>query len=155
MASRTRTGLFCLEGSWENLLTDRSSVRPLLEVLQGRGIIEFAHRDAVTVEEFERYLRQWSQKQYQRLSVGYLAFHGSPGHLVVGRTRYSLEQLGELLEDRLADRILYFGSCGTPDVDSTGSKPSTPRPPPERSAATPKTSTGSRAPHSTSTSSTP
>jgi hypothetical protein len=79
--------------------------------------IEFAHRDAVTVDEFERYLRQWSQKQYQRLSVGYLAFHGSPGHLVIGRTSYSLEQLGELLEDRLADRILYFGSCGTLDVE--------------------------------------
>lgn len=117
VARRARAGVFCLEGPWDNLLTDRSSVRPLLEVLEGQDIIEFAHRDAATIEEFEAYLRQWTQKQYQRLSFGYLAFHGDQGHLVVGKTKYTLERLGRLLEGRLAGRVLYFGSCGTLGVD--------------------------------------
>lgn len=117
MGNRTRAGVFCLEGPWDGLLTERSSVRPLLEVLEGRKVIEFAHRDAATVEEFEYYLRQWAQKQYRRLSLGYLAFHGEAGSLIVGRTRYSLEQLGDLLDGLLAGRVLYFASCGTLAVD--------------------------------------
>lgn len=117
MTTRRSAGVFCLEGPWNGLLTDRSTTRPLLELLEGRDVIRFAHRDVATIEELEHYLVQWTQKQYDRLTFGYLAFHGNPGELVLGRKTYTMEQLGELLSGRLAGRILYFGSCSTLEVD--------------------------------------
>lgn len=117
MPARKLPGVFCLEGPWSDLLTDGSSVRPLLELLERRRVIEFAHRDAATVPEFENYLRQWSQKRYAKLGFGYLAFHGEKGTLWVGQEEYSIEQLAELLDGRLEGRILYFGSCSTLQVD--------------------------------------
>ena len=117
MPQRRLPGVFCLEGPWSNSLTDQSSVGPLLELLERRSIIRFAHRDAATIPEFETYLRQWSQKQYAAYGFGYLAFHGEPGALFVGRKRYYLEDLEALLRGRLAGRILYFGSCSTLEVD--------------------------------------
>lgn len=110
-------GVFCLEGPWSNSLTDQSSVGPLLELLERRRVIRFAHRDAVTIPELETYLRQWTQKQYAGYGFGYLAFHGDPGLLYVGRYQYTLDDLEELLRGRLAGRILYFGSCSTLEVD--------------------------------------
>lgn len=116
MAPSKKLGVFCLEGPWSSLLTDDSSVRPLLEVLERRGAIKFAHRDAITVEEFERYLLQWTQSQYRSLKVGYLAFHGAQGSLRVGRQMYPLDDLRDLLKGRLSGRVLYFGSCATMQI---------------------------------------
>ena len=113
MAPSKKLGVFCLEGPWSSVLTDDSSVRPLLEVLERRGLIRFAHRDAITIGEFERYLLQWTQSQYRNLKVGYLAFHGEPGAVLVGRKQYSLDDLQDLLKGRLSGRVLYFGSCAT------------------------------------------
>lgn len=117
MIDRNRPGIFCIEGPWQASLTDKSSVRPLLEVLAGQEVIRFIHRDAATVEEFEHYLRAWTQKQYSSYDLGYLAFHGQPGELLIGRKRYSLERLGNLLAGHLVGRALHFGSCATVDVD--------------------------------------
>lgn len=116
MAPARKLGVFCLEGPWSSLLTDDSSVRPLLEVLERRGAIRFAHRDAITREEFDRYLLQWTQKQYRHLKVGYLAFHGEPGALRVGSHLVSLQELQETLRGRLVGRVLYFGSCATMQI---------------------------------------
>lgn len=113
MAPTRKLGVFCLEGPWSNLLTDDSSVRPLLEVLERRGAIRFAHRDAITKEEFERYILQWTQSQYRHLKVGYLAFHGKPGAIWVGNKTVQLDELRETLRGRLSGRVLYFGSCAT------------------------------------------
>lgn len=111
-------GVFCLEGSWSNLLTDGSSVRHVLDLLESLRLIRYAHRDAATVEEFETYMTQWAQKQYASLAFGYLGFHGSPGCIHIGRKSYDLERLAELMEGRLEGRILYFGSCQTLDVEA-------------------------------------
>jgi hypothetical protein len=108
--------VFCLEGPWSSRLTDRSSVRPLLELLDNLGLIRFIHRDASTLEEFSRYLTQWLQRQYQGYGFGWLAFHGDPGGIYVGRRFVTLEQIAEITGARLARRILFFGSCGTLEV---------------------------------------
>lgn len=119
MAAQRRTppGVFDLEGPWSTRLTDTSTVRPLLEVLDGRKAIRFIHRDAATIPEFETYMLQWTQQQYRNYGLGYLAFHGEAGALKIGRKWYSLESLSELLRRRLAGRTLYFGSCETLDID--------------------------------------
>lgn len=114
---RTPPGVFCLEGPWSARLTDTSSVRPLLEVLEGRKVIRFIHRDAATLVEFETYLRQWSQRQYSDFGFGYLAFHGEPGSIRIGRHVHTLDDLAGSLHRSLAGRTLYFGSCQTLNID--------------------------------------
>jgi hypothetical protein len=114
---RRRPGVFCLETPWSDSLTDRSSVRPLLEVLERSGVVTYAHRDAVTSDEFETYLRQWAQKRYARLGFAYLACHGDPGCVRVGGETYELERLADLLAGRLTGRVLYFSSCSTLDIE--------------------------------------
>jgi hypothetical protein len=100
---------------WSSRLTDRSSVLPVLDLLERQGVIDFIYRDAGTVGELEHYLDKWLQKQYDRFGIGYLAFHGEPGALKVGRSRVSLEDLAETIDGRGAGRVLYFGSCATLD----------------------------------------
>jgi hypothetical protein len=117
MARTRKPGVFCIEGPWSASLLDRSTFKPVLDLLDGLDVIRFAHRDAATIEEFELYLRRWTQKQYATLEFGYLAFHGDPGGIYIGRRWYSLERLAELLRGRCDKRVLYFGSCATLDVD--------------------------------------
>lgn len=112
-------GVFCMEGPWEDRLTDRSSVRPLLELLEHRRAVRYIHRTAGTVAEFESVMLKWSQKRYDRYGFGYLAFHGSPAAIHIGRDPYDFSQLAELLRGRLTGRILYFGGCETLDLAET------------------------------------
>jgi hypothetical protein len=110
-------GVFCIEGGWSRHLADRSSVRPLLELLENQGCVTFIHRDAGTPGEFEFYLNKWVQRGYDRYALAYFAFHGDPGGLWIGRYWYTLEKLAELLRGRCAGLVLYFGSCSTLDID--------------------------------------
>jgi len=109
-------GVFCLEGEWSSSLTDRSSVRPLLELLHTRGTIKYIHRDVATVDELDHLAARWPQKQYSDYRLGYFAFHGSEGRINVGRHSVDLDHLGALLADRLTDKIVYFGSCSTAGI---------------------------------------
>ncbi len=104
-------GIFCVEGSWSSKLTDRASVRELLQILEDVAGIEYIHHHVDTVEGLFDVLRRWSQKQYTRYGLGYFAFHGQPGSILVGRHLVSLRQLGDVLHGSAAGRILYFGSC--------------------------------------------
>jgi hypothetical protein len=111
MASR-RSGIFCVEGPWGKS-TDKSSVRPLLELLDGQNLMPFIHRDAATVAKLEHYLNTWTYKQFANFDLGYLAFHGDRGLVEIDRKRYMLERLGEFLAGRLAGRTLHFADPST------------------------------------------
>lgn len=113
MSRPNLTRVFCLEAPWSDRLTDRSSVRPLLDLLESRGEIRYAHRTASSVDEFLRSLRQWTQARYERFGFGYLATHGERGTVRVGQALVPLETLKDELRGRLAGRVLYFGSCET------------------------------------------
>ncbi len=109
---RTRPlGIFCVEGDWSPKLTTRASVRELLEMLQDVAGIDFIHHHVETVDGLFDVLRRWGQKQYARYALGYFAFHGKPGSILVGRRSVTLRQLGEALNGRASGKILYFGSC--------------------------------------------
>ncbi len=111
MPAVRRPGVFCVEGDWSSKLTDRSSVQPLLRALEGLNVVKVIHRSAGTRTELEHLLKRWVQKQYDDYMLGYLAFHGSPGLVHLGRDSVSLEELGELLEGACTGRVLHFGSC--------------------------------------------
>lgn len=107
----TRKGIFCLEGSWERRLDDRTSVLPTLDTLERLRIASYVHRDVGTEEELYLYLKKWTQRGYSSYEVLYFAFHGVRGGIKVGRGTVTLDDLAEKLQGKAAGRIIYFGSC--------------------------------------------
>lgn len=111
-------GIFCLEGEWEGLLTDRTSVEPPLRMLENmKGCSKVVHRDVATRDEFDYYLSKWLQKRYADFGLAYLAFHGDRGEINLGRDVVTLDDIAETIEGRAVGRILYFGSCATLAVE--------------------------------------
>ena len=119
MPKRQKQGVLCLEGNWDlyDRLTSTSTVRPVLDLLAGENQIKFIHKDVATGDELEFYLRKWLQTQYQAYNIGYLAFHGTPGALWVGKEEVTLNKLSEIIDGKGSGRILYFGSCSTLATD--------------------------------------
>lgn len=116
MAHRRVPGIFCVEGTWSSSLTDRASVREMLEILEDVDGIEYIHTRVSTEEGLLDALRKWRQKQYAHYSLGYFAFHGRPGRILIGRHPVHLKTLGETLKDSCEGKTLYFGSCSVLQV---------------------------------------
>ena len=107
------SGVFCLEGSWDDDLADRSSVLPVLELLERLRQIDFIHRDVGTRTELEHYLRRWTDEELD-YNVLYLAFHYGESGLWISDSpdgEVSLDILGGLLADELDGCFVHFGSC--------------------------------------------
>jgi hypothetical protein len=108
------SGIFCLEGEWSSKLTDRTSVRPQLDMLTPLGVTApLIHRDVATREEFFYYCDKWTQKQYANYRLGYFAFHGTEACINLGKQDITLEEIGAALGKKAAGKTLYFGSCLT------------------------------------------
>jgi hypothetical protein len=109
---RTKSlGVFCLE-SWGSRLTDRTSVRPLLEVLSGQTGLRFIHRFADSREQLYEYLERWAG--LDGYPLGYFACHGDDAVVHYGSDRITLSEIAARLEARevsLGGKTLYFGSC--------------------------------------------
>ena len=117
-------GVFCLEGDWEKDLKSRTSIGPVLELLETSGYpsVPYIRRDTGTLTEFDYYLSRWTLKKYDRYPILYLGFHGTPGALRVGYGPdhgIDLKELGERLEGKCNKRIIHFGSCGTLNIHGT------------------------------------
>ncbi len=109
-------GVFCVEGLWWSDLRRRSSVQPMLTLLEAQERIPFVHRQCATPEELAFNLGQLSQRRYTRFSIVYLAFHGRPGAIVPSWRRDALvtiEELGEMLAGRCRGRVVMLGACNT------------------------------------------
>ena len=118
MRKRGQTkGIFCIEGLWDPDLRSPSSVEPLLDLLYLNALIDYIHVDCATVPEFEFYTAKWLQKRYNRYPILYIGMHGSEDGLLIGRTAYSLEDLGKLMEGKCANRFIMFSSCSTMRMD--------------------------------------
>lgn len=108
-------GVFCLEGAWYPNLKYNRSVRHMLELLSACEGARHIYKDCATMEELRFYLENWSQKRYRDYPILYLAFHGKPAILQVGKVHLSLDDVAALLEGKCARRIIHFGTCGTLD----------------------------------------
>ena len=106
-------GIFCLEGEWEDRLTDKLSVRPGLDMLMTMRGDRLIHRNAATAHEFEHYFSKWSSHRYNAFPLAYMAFHGRRGKVALGGDDLSLADIAAMVERPLTDRVLYFGSCET------------------------------------------
>jgi len=108
-----KRGIFCLEGEWEDRLTDRKSVRPGLDMLMAMRDDRLIHRNAATAAEFEFYFSRWASPRYDAFPLAYLASHGSRGWLDLGGDHLSLANIADFSSRQLRNRTIYFGSCET------------------------------------------
>ena len=106
-----RKNIFCIEGDWETDLRKSKSVLGVLEFLKSISKIDFIHRNCSTKIEFINRLEQF--KKYSSYSILYLAFHGSSNTIHLGDETINLNEIQEILKDKLENKIIYFGSCQT------------------------------------------
>jgi hypothetical protein len=105
-------GVFCVEGQWEDDLTNRGSVLPTLELLERLGSIRYIHRDTATTEELHYYLDSWLSRKYADFKVGFFALHGQPTQLcLTSKQTVELDEVAAWISGRCGGRVLYFGSC--------------------------------------------
>lgn len=113
IAKNYRKDIFCLEGDWHKDLRDKSSILAALAFLQQNIGIKYIYKQCGTKENLAYYLNKWKQKKYGAYSICYLAFHGQPENIQVGKDYVSLDELADMLEGSCKDKIIHFGSCNT------------------------------------------
>jgi hypothetical protein len=111
-------GIFCLEGLWDDSLRDKSSVLPLLQMLQTVEKIEYIHRNCATVPEFEFYIKKWVKKRYSDFQILYLSFHGEREKILLnGKDKYPINALANYLGGKCKNKVIILGSCSVLDTD--------------------------------------
>ena len=103
--------IFCLEGDWTLDLRKKASIRSSLQFLSDNSNINFIHRTCSTREELAFRMEQFRRKRYEVYSICYLAFHGLQNGIKVGSDFVTLEDLAEMAENKLQDKIIHFGAC--------------------------------------------
>jgi hypothetical protein len=114
-----KKGIYCLEGLWDNNVKNKSTVLPILELLEKRGICNYVYHSCATTNELEYLLRKWKTKKIiDKFPILYLAFHGRKEEIyITSKNTYSLTQLAEVLEDSAAGKVIFFASCETLNTD--------------------------------------
>lgn len=119
-------GVFCLEADQYYGQKDRSSVEPMLRLLEGvKGLqIPYEHRPIGTRRELEYCLDRYLQPTYKTHPLLYLAFHGGgaeegeeSGIYLPEDDWVVLSELAELVESRCANRLIHFGACSVMNTD--------------------------------------
>jgi uncharacterized protein DUF6642 len=111
-------GVFCVEGFWYGDHRDKTSVYPILDLVNRYQNMPFRHHRCATLEEFKFSILRWKMKAFHKnFPLLYLAFHGDEGVIKIGKDSLSLDQLSELLGDKCKGVVIYFGSCATLRVD--------------------------------------
>ena len=116
-----KKNVFCLEtASWEPGIRDKTSVEPVLRLLETSYYrVSYLHKDVATREEFEYYLKKWAGASFADTHpILYVGFHGAPGEIWLGESRnnaISMDEIAEILSGSCRGRILHFGSCDTLD----------------------------------------
>jgi hypothetical protein len=109
--------IFCLEGLWQQDLTKKSTVLPILELLYLNESIEYIYRGCATTQETEFYIDKWTQGKYAIYPILLLAFHGREGIIKMCETEYPIRKLYDRLKGKCKNAIIFFASCKTLRMD--------------------------------------
>jgi hypothetical protein len=109
--------VFCLEGDWNKNLKHQNSVLEVLTFLKKNRDIDYIHRHCGTRENVAYYLKQWQLKRYKDYSILYIAFHGKPNQILIGKEVVTLDELAEMLGPNCHNKIIHFGTCHTLNTD--------------------------------------
>ena len=109
-------GIFCIETVWYGD-KDRTSCRPMLQLLEDLHKVPYICRDAMTEEELLYYLTTW-EKMKKEYPILYLGFHGTEGGIWLetaanGSNSVEYEAIGKKLEGSCRDCLVHFASCGS------------------------------------------
>lgn len=105
--------IYCLEGNWNTNPRSKQSIRPILDILYYSAGIRYVYRKCNTKDEFFEYLQQFTFKRYKNYRILYIAFHGQPNGIQIGRDFVTLSEIADVLEGHLSGRIVHFGSCSS------------------------------------------
>ena len=110
-----KKGIFCLEGLWTHDLKNKSTVLPILELLQKGGVCNHIHHTCATKEELEFFLNKWKQESISiKYPILYLAFHGKKEQIyITDNNTYSLTDLAVILKNSAKGKVVFFASCET------------------------------------------
>jgi len=109
--------VFCVEGDWSKDLKSETSVLAVLMFMKQNRDINYIHRHCGTRENLAYYLKQWQLKRYKDYSILYIAFHGKPNQILVGKEIVTLDELAEMLGPNCNNKIIHFGTCHTLNTD--------------------------------------
>lgn len=103
--------IFCIEGLWDDNLRRKITVLPILELLESTDNVQFIHHKVATEHELEFFINAWKRARYKTYPILYLAFHGEPGRLLLGKKSYTLQRLAKTVSDTNGQLILFLASC--------------------------------------------
>ncbi|MDE0093485.1 MAG: hypothetical protein OXO49_03165 [Gammaproteobacteria bacterium] len=108
-------GIYCLETSGWDSAKDKSSVKPILEMLNRQSDLRvpYFYATIATKEEVSFHLERYAKAEFNTYPILYFAAHGTddPPSISLWGADLSLEDLGERLKNGCKNRIVYFGSC--------------------------------------------
>ena len=115
-----RRSVFCIETVWYGS-KDRSSMRPVFQILEDFYDTPYVYRDAATRDEFIHYVNKWKdihkdKKDILKYPVLYLGFHGKPGKIGFETTEGCIDlarikELEDVLVGSCENRLVHFSSC--------------------------------------------
>jgi hypothetical protein len=113
-----KKGIFCIEGPWVNDHASSTSVAKALEFLSIIESVNVIHKQCQNEATFNDLIDDAMKKKYSKNSILYLAFHGEPGKLFVGRRKktINLDDVASVIGKRANGKIIHFGCCSTLNV---------------------------------------
>ena len=115
-----KKGIYCLENMWTSSVKDKSTVMPILDLMERASVCDYLYHKCATREELYFMLNKWKTKSVQsKYPILYFAFHGESGALKLTKKNetLTLDNLGELLQDSCHGKVFFFASCETLSID--------------------------------------
>lgn len=105
--------IYCLEGNWDKHPKSKQSIKPILELLLTFSKVKYIYKKCATKEDFTKGLKLFVQKRYSNYTVLYIAYHGRKNRIYFGREYITLKEIAKILDGKLKNKIVHFGSCST------------------------------------------
>ena len=121
-ASSYTKQIFCIEGDWHPDLREKDTIENALRFMEtASGMkVKYIHRHCSTQEELRSRIQEYTKRRYSQFSIFYLAFHGVPNGLKLGnKTILTLDELAEMADGKLHNKILHLGSCESLNISNT------------------------------------
>lgn len=112
--------IFCIEGDWHPDLREKDTIENALKFMEtASGMkIKYIHRHCSTHEELQNRIVEYNKRRYNKFSIFYLAFHGVPNGLKLNNKQIlTLDELADMAENKLRNKILHLGSCETLNIN--------------------------------------
>lgn len=114
MVKRTRNGILCIEGDWDESLRQHKTVRPIFQLLRDSIHVPFIYRNVATRVEFAHVVQEWAKHKYKTHNILYLGFHGHYGSLRMSTSEVvSVDELSNWIHGKGEGRMVHFGACST------------------------------------------